>query len=177
MLLLLRKPLCNMLDMGGPQYASFFQGRHALAHVYRAGHHPQSMFGPKALALGAVSAAAMTPLLNVVNVLGPCRLYRRWPGGCQSSGAVDPQEPFRAVIAGRCGVAGRRPAPALAGVFEVLDITSKGALGLALLAVVRGFALANCVMRNGPWRRRFGLKLLVLAAVHVCLGETVRLDG
>ena len=53
--------------MQGPQFASFFQGA-TRWHTFIALAIIPVMFGPKALALGAVSAAAMTPLLNVVNV-------------------------------------------------------------------------------------------------------------
>ena len=159
-LLLARKPLCNMLDMSGPQYASFFQGA-TRWHTFIALAIIPVMFGPKALALGAVSAAAMTPLLNVVNVW----VHAAYIG----DGRVDAKavalsilkNPF--VLASLGGVAWQvLGLPLPWPVFEVLDITSKGALGLALLAVGAGLRFGELRDAKWPVAAAVGLKLLVL---------------
>ncbi len=67
LMLVLRVPVCRAMELNGPQYSSLFQGA-TRWHTFIAFAIIPLTFGQGALALGAVSAAAMTPLLNVVNV-------------------------------------------------------------------------------------------------------------
>ena len=67
LLLVLRRPLTATMDLNGPQFSSLFQGA-TRWHTFIALAIIPIYFGPSALALGGLSAAAMTPLLNIVNV-------------------------------------------------------------------------------------------------------------
>ncbi|MGB9143555.1 MAG: AEC family transporter, partial [Aestuariivirga sp.] len=67
LLLLVQRPLVNMLQLSGPQFSSLFQGA-TRWHTFIALAIIPIYFGQSALALGGLSAAAMTPLLNIVNV-------------------------------------------------------------------------------------------------------------
>ena len=55
------------MDLNGPQFSSLFQGA-TRWHTFIALAIIPIYFGQSALALGGLSAAAMTPLLNIVNV-------------------------------------------------------------------------------------------------------------
>ncbi len=67
LLLVLRRPLVAAMDLNGPQFSSLFQGA-TRWHTFIALAIIPIYFGQPALALGGLSAAAMTPLLNIVNV-------------------------------------------------------------------------------------------------------------
>ncbi len=67
LLLALRRPLIAAMDLNGPQFSSLFQGA-TRWHTFIALAIIPIYFGQPALALGGLSAAAMTPLLNIVNV-------------------------------------------------------------------------------------------------------------
>src|SRR6185295_4394226 len=67
LLLILQRPLISVLNLSGPQFSSLFQGA-TRWHTFIALAIIPIYFGQSALALGGVSAAAMTPLLNIVNV-------------------------------------------------------------------------------------------------------------
>jgi malonate transporter and related proteins len=118
-------------------------------------------FGKSALALGGLSAAAMTPLLNIVNVAvisvhgsGAKMEFRR---------IIMPilKNPF--VISSLGGVTWKLlhlPLPVM-GV-QVLDMIGKGALGLALLAVGAGLRVDEALSTKGPVLLATALKLLVM---------------
>jgi predicted permease len=67
LLLVLQRPLFSVLNLNGPQFSSLFQGA-TRWHTFIALAIIPIYFGQSALALGGLSAAAMTPLLNIVNV-------------------------------------------------------------------------------------------------------------
>ena len=68
LLVLFSRPLMKGLSMEGPQFTSLVQGA-ARWHTFIAFAIIPLQFGPAALPLGAVSAAAMTPLLNILCVI------------------------------------------------------------------------------------------------------------
>ena len=164
-LLLVREPLRAGFAVEGPAYASLFQGA-TRWHTFIALAIVPVLFGPKALALGAVGAAAMTPLLNIINAwvhalyatperLKPAKLLRSLvtnPFVFSSIGGVIWQ------------VLGLPlPWPA----FNVLDIVGKAALGLALLGVGAGLRLE--ALRDGrvPLALAVVLRLAVMPLLMV----------
>ena len=160
LLLLFKTQISEILGMDASGFASFFQGA-TRWHTFIALALIPLIFGPKALALGALSAAAMTPLLNVVNV---------WVHGHYvSHEKLKPRSLLTSVL--------RNPFvfSSLGGVvwqvlglplpwplYEVLDITGKGALGLALLSVGAGLQIENPTKVHLPVGGAVVLKLLVM---------------
>ena len=65
---LFSRPLMAGLGINGPQFTSLVQGA-ARWHTFIAFAIIPLQFGAEALSLGAVSAAAMTPLLNILCVI------------------------------------------------------------------------------------------------------------
>jgi predicted permease len=160
LLLVLRRPLAAAMDLNGAQFSSLFQGA-TRWHTFIALAIIPIYFGPSALALGGLSAAAMTPLLNIVNV---------WVISVHGSGiklnaraiALSIlKNPF--VLSSLGGVAWQLlhlPMPIM-GV-QVLDMIGKGALGLALLAVGAGLRIEEALSTKGPVILATFLKLLVM---------------
>jgi malonate transporter len=160
LLLAFRRPLTSAMDLNGPQFSSLFQGA-TRWHTFIALAIIPIYFGPSALALGGLSAAAMTPLLNIVNV---------WVISVHGSGIkLNPRamvlsilkNPF--VLSSVGGVVSQLlhlPMPVM-GV-QVLDMIGKGALGLALLAVGAGLRIDEALSTKGPVVLATFLKLLVM---------------
>jgi malonate transporter len=160
LLLAFRRPLTSAMDLNGPQFSSLFQGA-TRWHTFIALAIIPIYFGPSALALGGLSAAAMTPLLNIVNV---------WVISVHGSGIkLNPRamvlsilkNPF--VLSSVGGVVWQLlhlPMPVM-GV-QVLDMIGKGALGLALLAVGAGLRIDEALSTKGPVVLATFLKLLVM---------------
>jgi malonate transporter len=174
-LLVARPALYGVLGMGGPTYASLFQGA-TRWHTFIALAIIPVLMGPKALALGAVGAAAMTPLLNIINAwvhahyAQPERLDARkllWSLITN---------PF--VFSSLGGVAWQvlglpLPWPA----YDVLDIVGKAALGLALLGVGAGLRLET--MRDGraPLVLAVSLRLAVMPLLMVLCVKLIGVTG
>jgi malonate transporter and related proteins len=159
-LLALQKPLISSLKLDGPQFSSFFQGA-TRWHTFIALAIIPIYFGQSALALGGLSAAAMTPLLNMVNVAvisvhgSGAKLEMR------AIGLSIVRNPF--VLSSLGGVLWKvlqLPSPAM-GV-QVLDMIGKGSLGLALLAVGAGLRVDEALSTKGPVLLATVLKLLVM---------------
>jgi malonate transporter and related proteins len=160
LLLLAQRPLVNMLQLSGPQFSSLFQGA-TRWHTFIALAIIPIYFGQSALALGGLSAAAMTPLLNIVNVavisVHGAGVKMNW----RAIGISILKNPF--VLSSLGGVAWKLlhlPMPAM-GV-QVLDMIGKGALGLALLAVGAGLRIDEALSTKGPVLLATFLKLLVM---------------
>jgi malonate transporter len=145
--LVLRRPLQAALSMDGPAFSSFFQGV-TRWHTFLALAIMPLVFGPQGIALAALAAAAMIPLLNVgaVSVLsvyasgtGPERERRAEIAGGQ---------PVRSVERGRylsqpdgLGLA--------APIEQSLELIGRGALAVA-------YAVCRCRAGTGetaPCRR------------------------
>ena len=167
-LLATRKPLYNALNIDGPAYASLFQGA-TRWHTFIALAIIPVLVGPKALALGAVAAAAMTPLLNIINA---------WVHAHYASPAkLDAKQLTRSLITNPFvfsslgGVLWQvlglpLPWPA----YDVLDIVGKAALGLALLGVGAGLRMEAFRDRRLTVGAAVGLRLLIMPVVMVfCL--------
>ncbi len=159
-LLILRRPLYAALAIDGPQFTSLFQGA-TRWHTFIAFAIIPIYFGPSALALGAVSAAAMTPLLNILCVIVMSLLVS---GRSPEPGTIVlaiVKNPF--VISTVGGVLWKvlgLPTPAIG--IQVLDMIGKGALGLALLTVGAGLRIDEAISSKAPVLSATLLKLLVM---------------
>jgi malonate transporter and related proteins len=135
-LLLLRRPLASVLNLNGPQFSSLFQGA-TRWHTFIALAIMPLLFGVESLALAAIAAAAMTPLLNVINVAVLGLYAAGKPPHPRILLLAITKNPF--VLSCIVGILfhslGLVPPKLL---LEVLDIIGKGALGLALLAAGAG---------------------------------------
>jgi malonate transporter len=160
LLLILQRPLVAAMDLNGPQYSSLFQGA-TRWHTFIALAIIPIYFGQSALALGGLAAAAMTPLLNIVNV----GVISAYGSGAKMDGRAMLfsilKNPF--VLSSLGGVAWQLlhlPMPTK-GV-QVLDMIGKGALGLALLAVGAGVRIDEALSTKGPVLLATFLKLLAM---------------
>jgi malonate transporter and related proteins len=159
-LLALQKPLIALLKLDGPQFSSFFQGA-TRWHTFIALAIIPIYFGQSALALGGLSAAAMTPLLNIVNVAVISVHGSGARMDLRATALPILKNPF--VLSSLGGVLWKvlhLPLPGM-GV-QVLDMIGKGALGLALLAVGAGLRIDEALSTKGPVVLATALKLLVM---------------
>lgn len=170
-----RALLREVMRVDGPQFSSFFQGA-TRWHTFIALAIIPIYFGPKALALGGLSAAAMTPLLAVINIAvisysaeghapAPATLVRSML-----------RNPF--IVATLVGVAWQilgLPAPALG--LQVLDIIGRGALGLALLAVGAGLRVEEALAARFPVLAATVLKLLAMPLLMLLCLKAFAVSG
>jgi len=172
LLLLLRAPLSAALGINGAQFTSLFQGA-TRWHTFIAFATVPLFFGNDALALAAVSAATMTPLLNVVCVI-VMSIYiggERPPAG--KLAMIVLRNPFffssmGGVLFQLLGL----PLPGLA--VQVLDMIGRGALGLALLTVGAGLHFGEAAAAKLTVGLATVLKLLVMP---VLMFFTLKLFG
>jgi hypothetical protein len=160
LLLAFHRWLMASLKLDGAQFTSLVQGA-ARWHTFIAFAIVPLQFGPEALPLAAVSAAAMTPLLNVLCVIVMSRFVQeaRLVGKTLASSII--RNPF--VFSSLGGVAWQLiglPLPVLGQ--QVLDMVGRGALGLALLTVGAGLRLGEAMSAWPPLVTAAALKLLVM---------------
>jgi malonate transporter len=127
--------------MDGPAFSSFFQGV-TRWHTFLALAIMPLLFGPQGIALAALAAAAMIPLLNVgaVSVLS---VYASGTGpsvsGVMKSLAVNPF-----VLSSAVGITLNLTGLGLAAPIEQsLELIGRGALAVALLSAGAGLELAK----------------------------------
>jgi hypothetical protein len=160
LLLILQRPLISILNLSGPQFSSLFQGA-TRWHTFIALAIIPIYFGQSALALGGLSAAAMTPLLNIANV-GVISVHGSGTKMNAKAMALSIlKNPF--VLSSLGGVLWKilhLPMPTM-GV-QVLDTIGRGAFGLALLAVGAGLRIDEALSTKGPVIVATVLKLLVM---------------
>lgn len=172
LLVLLHRPLMKALAINGPQFTSLVQGA-ARWHTFIAFAIIPLQFGPSALALGAVSAAAMTPLLNILCVIVMARFAHEADISPRQLILSILRNPF--VFSSLGGVAWQLSGLALpAMAIEVLDMIGRGALGLALLAVGAGLRLGDAISSAAPVAAATLLKLL---AMPLLMAGTLMLMG
>lgn len=163
LLVVLNRPLMAALGINGPQFTSLVQGA-ARWHTFIAFAIIPLTFGAQALSLGAVSAAAMTPLLNILCVIVMARFAHETyvsPGHLLLSIL---RNPF--VFSSLGGVAWQLSGlelPAMA--LQVLDMIGRGALGLALLTVGAGLRIGSVLAEWRPVLLAVVLKLLAMPAL------------
>ncbi|MCA3572614.1 MAG: AEC family transporter [Aestuariivirga sp.] len=160
LLVIFSRPLSKGLGIGGPQFTSLVQGA-ARWHTFIAFAIIPLQFGPAALSLGAVSAAAMTPLLNILCVMVMARFAGDAQVSARSLALSIIRNPF--VFSSLGGVAWQvsgltMPAMGL----QVLDMIGRGALGLALLTVGAGLKLGDAISGWPPVAAAVVLKLLAM---------------
>lgn len=164
-LFLVRAPLRVAMAMDGPQYSSFFQGA-TRWHTFIALAIIPIYFGPKSLALGGLAVAAMTPLLNVINVAVISYTARGEPPSAQQLLRAMLRNPF--ILATLGAVLWRMlylPTPDLG--LKVLAIVGSGALGLALLTVGAGLRIEEALSAKAPVLAATFLKLLIMPLLMV----------
>jgi predicted permease len=163
LLVVFSRPLMDGLGITGSQFTSLVQGS-ARWHTFIAFAIIPLVFGTQALSLGAVSAAAMTPLLNILCVIVMARYAHETdlaPGKLLLSIL---KNPF--VFSSLGGVAWQLSGlelPAMA--LQVLDMIGRGALGLALLTVGAGLRIGSVVEQWPPVALAVVLKLLAMPAL------------
>ena len=171
-LVILHRPIMAALKIDGPQFTSVLQGA-ARWHTFIAFAIVPLQFGPRALPLAAVSAAAMTPLLNILCVIVMSRFV---PGA-----RVPPKtlalsiilNPF--VFSSLGGVAWQLSGLAMPAIgLQVLDMIGRGALGLALLTVGAALRLGEAMTNWPPLAAAAMLKLLVMPLI---MAATLTLMG
>jgi predicted permease len=159
LLLALRLPLCRMMNLDGPKYSSLFQGA-TRWHTFIAFAIIPVYFGQGMLALGAVSAAAMTPLLNVANVWVILRYARDEPASGIPFKIILRNPFFLSSVAGVLYKLAGIPLPQMA--ILIFDMVGKGALGLALLTAGAGLRFDEAVASKAPVALATALKLLAM---------------
>lgn len=175
LLLVLRRPVSTVLTLNGPQFSSLFQGA-TRWHTFIALAIVPPLFGIEALALAAVAAAAMTPLLNVINV-GVLGVYAAGkPPEMKALLIAILKNPF--VISCMVGIlfqfSGVTP-PKTA--IDVLDIIGKGALGLALLAAGAGLRFDQLRATGGTAALATVLKLMIMPLFVFALTQMLGVTG
>jgi hypothetical protein len=160
LLLIFRKPLSSALKIDGPQFTSLFQGA-IRWHTFIAFAIIPIYFGPDALALGAVSAAAMTPLLNIICVWVLSLLASKQEVNLKEVLKSLATNPF--VLSSLGGVAWQFTGFSMPSIpLQALDMIGKGALGLALLTVGAGLRVGEAISSFAPVAAATALKLLVM---------------
>ncbi len=142
--LLFRKPLQLALSMDGPAFTSFFQGV-TRWHTFLALAIMPLVFGPQGIALAALAAAAMIPLLNVGAVSVLSAYASGNPPSVKAIGKSLLTNPF--VLSSMAGIFLNATGLGLAGPLEqTFELIGKGALAVALLSAGAG-------LRFGQLRR------------------------
>lgn len=162
LLLLARPALKRTLGMNDPQFTSLFQGA-TRWHTFIALAVLPLTLGPGALALAAVSMAAMIPLLNIMTivVMTVCLGGRLDAAAIAKAVATNPFVVGTAI--GLAIAAAHVPlAPALV---SALDIVGRGALGVALLSVGAGLQFDQLRRTGSAVVATTGLKLVAMPAV------------
>jgi predicted permease len=163
LLVALNRPLMAGLGMSGPQFTSLVQGA-ARWHTFIAFAIIPLQFGPAALSLGAVSAAAMTPLLNILCVIVMARFAAEAKLSARKLLLSIIRNPF--VFSSLGGVAWQVSGLELPGMaLQVLDMIGRGALGLALLTVGAGLRLGDAISSWPPVATAVVLKLLAMPLI------------
>jgi predicted permease len=175
LLVALNRPLMAGLGMSGPQFTSLVQGA-ARWHTFIAFAIIPLQFGPAALSLGAVSAAAMTPLLNILCVIVMARFAAEAKLSARKLLLSIIRNPF--VFSSLGGVAWQVSGLELPGMaLQVLDMIGRGALGLALLTVGAGLRLGDAISSWPPVATAVVLKLLAMPLIMAGMLMLMGVEG
>ena len=175
LLVVLNRPLMAGLGMSGPQFTSLVQGA-ARWHTFIAFAIIPLQFGPAALSLGAVSAAAMTPLLNILCVIVMARFAAEAKLSARALLLSIIRNPF--VFSSLGGVAWQASGLELPGMaLQVLDMIGRGALGLALLTVGAGLRLGDAMSSWPPVAAAVVLKLLAMPLIMAGMLMLMGVEG
>jgi malonate transporter and related proteins len=174
-LLVLNRPLKTALRLDGPQFSSLFQGV-VRWHTFIAFAVTPLYFGKQLLGLAALAAAVMTPVLNVICVAVIAQFAASGPVAFRGTLAAIARNPFLlSSLAGAAWNAAGLPLPE--AVFQVLDMVSKGALGLALLSVGAGLRLEHFATHARPIVVGTALKLFAMPCLVWLMLHLMGVDG
>jgi predicted permease len=174
-LLVFHRPIMRGLRIDGPQFTSLFQGA-TRWHTFIAFAIIPLLFGNDALSLGAVSAATMTPLLNIVCVIVMAHFAHANRPSAKVMALSIIRNPF--VFSSLGGVAWQvLNLPVHEMGIQVLDMIGRGALGLALLTVGAGLRFAEALSGWRPVLAATALKLLVLPAIMALILHAIGIAG
>jgi predicted permease len=175
MLLLVNRPLMTALRLNGPQFSSLFQGV-VRWHTFIAFAVTPLYFGKELLGLAALAAAVMTPVLNVICVAVLAHFAATGPVAFRGTLVAIARNPFLlSSLAGGAWNASGLPLPE--PVFQVLDIVSKGALGLALLGVGASLRLEHFATHTRPILTAMTLKLFAMPVLVWLMLHLLNVDG
>jgi malonate transporter len=175
LLLALRRPLCALLLLDGRRYSSLFQGA-TRWHTFIALAIVPPLFGDEALALAAIAAAAMTPLLNVINVAVLGIYAAGQPPEPRSLLLAIARNPFvLSCVTGILFQAFGIDLPKI--LFVMLDIIGKGALGLALMAAGAGLRFYELRATGATAALATALKLLAMPLLVYAFTEMLSVSG
>jgi predicted permease len=145
LILILRKPLQALLAMDGPAYTSFFQGV-TRWHTFLALAIMPLVFGPQGIALAALAAAAMIPLLNIGAVSALSAYASGTSPSLKGIGKSLVTNPF--VLSSVAGIVLNASGVGLAAPLEqTFELIGRGALAAALLSA--GAGLRFRALRSG----------------------------
>ncbi len=163
LLLALRRQLSDLMGLDGPAYSSLFQGA-VRYHTFIMFAIVPAILGSDALALAALAAVAMIPVLNAASVIVVSVYGRGTPPGIRFILRQLAVNPF--ILACLAGIALKLLVPPLPEpLVQTLDLVGRGALGLALLTIGAGLTLNTAVSAKAPVALAVVLKLLVMPAV------------
>ncbi len=175
LILILRKPLQNMLSMDGPAYTSFFQGV-TRWHTFLALAIMPLVFGPQGIALAALAAAAMIPLLNVGAVSALAAFASGSPPSLTSIGKSLITNPF--VLSSIVGIILNATGLGLADPLEqTFELIGRGALALALLSAGAGLYFSELRSGGLAIATATAFKLLLMPALMWGWTELLGVDG
>ena len=174
-LLATRRQLMQLLHINTAAFTSVFQacGRW---HTWLGFAMMPALFGRPGLALAAVAAAAIVPVGNVSSVIVLSVLNtKERPGLIQLARAIA-ANPF--VIAIALAVMIRMSGIALPEtIISMLDLTGKGALGVALLSTGAGLRFSSFYRELKPILASVVIKMLILPAFIYGLCLLFGIDG
>ncbi|MFW6076239.1 MAG: AEC family transporter [Hyphomicrobiales bacterium] len=170
-----RRPLSRLLGLDDPAFSSLFQGSTRF-HTFIMLAIVPAILGTDALALAAVAAVAMIPLLNVACVIVVSIFGRGAPPGPVFIARQLATNPF--ILACIAGILLQVLVPPLPEpILQTLDLVGRGALGLALLTTGAGLTLHTAISAKAPVTLAVVLKLLVLPAVIAFWTWALGVDG
>jgi hypothetical protein len=175
LLLLAARPLNAALGTDGAQFTSVFQGA-TRWHTFIAFALVPVYFGSHLVALAALAAAVMTPVLNIICVAVIARFARKSPASLGETASALIRNPFLlSSLAGLlCNISGLTlPTP----LFHMLDIVAKGALGLALLSVGAGLRIETLSTNARAIGTATALKLFGMPALVWIMLRALGVEG
>ena len=170
----LRRPL----GLGGPAFASLFQGSIRM-NTYVILGVSGTLIGPAGVALASLTLAFMIVLVNVLSVLVLLRYGDHGAGGVSTPArllrSIAGNPLILACVLGVSWSVSGIPMPALIG--APLSFVGSAAVGVALLSVGAALEPRSLFAEGRIAAATCGLKLLALPAGFLVLAKVLALDG
>ena len=174
-LLILRVRIMTTMTLTGAAYTSLFQGA-TRWHTFVALSIIAALCGQDGLTLAAIGMAAMTPVLNVVNVtVISIHAEGTTPSASRVVGLVARNPLVIACVLGIFINVSGIGLPEAA--FQTLDLIGSGALGLGLLTVGAGIRPRAALVEPAPVALAAALKLLALPVLMFVWTLLLGVDG